>query len=193
MIPDLNFELATAKGFLRVLHNHEDSIIELLLDGAVSRCEEYLGRALTERQRVLTIGRGVSGYDTQIPPRIWRLPLGPVTAITQFDYRDKNGAIMTAPPGAAVVGYAMGGHYTIHIEWPADLADTDEVLPVANVQYTTAPDWPAGEVPADIKLAVLMTLADSWTNRESAVVGSIITTNPAAAALLAPHKVNYFA
>lgn len=39
-------ELSEAKKHLRVLHNHEDDIIQIYIDAAISRFEQFTGRKL---------------------------------------------------------------------------------------------------------------------------------------------------
>jgi uncharacterized phiE125 gp8 family phage protein len=178
MIPDAVFTLALAKSHLRVLHDHEDAIIGRLLDAAVSRAERFLGMALTERNVAIE-------FRADDPHRcrsrlFYDAPLAFVESVTEFGYVDSTGAPKIMPADSFVVtplGISVKA-------WPSDVIESG-VYAVA--LYKAIPMQP-DDIPADIVAAVLLYLGDLFANREAGIVGTIYTPNPAAEAMLWPHK-----
>jgi hypothetical protein len=185
MIPDQTFTLELAKAHLRVLHDDEDTTILQMLDAAVARCERHTGRAFTQRE--LTLGIYYNEYQASlaigIPEgRRFYAELSPVLSY--------EASFVTAKTTETFEGVALRSGYNgasaFYFNWPA--AGQGDANGSVWIKYTVGP---RGAPPADVVQAALLYLADSFANREAGVVGSIYAPNPAANALLAPHRVDW--
>jgi uncharacterized phiE125 gp8 family phage protein len=176
MIPDSVFTLERAKAHLRVLHDHEDALITSLLDAAVSRAEQYTGRAWTERTVAMRFIPDGKCYTRKFYPA----PLWPIDEVTTFGYIDANGDPQAMPADSYTV---TPGGITV-TRWPDDAMVTRAERAVAT--YRAIPLMP--EIPADVVAAVMLYLGDMYANREAGIVGSIYTENMTARAMLWAHK-----
>lgn len=182
-IPDTTFTLVNAKAHLRVFHSEEDALITAMLDAAVERCEEWTGKAWTDRAIEITIPPS-SLYAS----RWFLLPLCPAKVpVTSFKYAQVGSATLVDVPADTyrIRTVASGMQYLEVDSLPSDL-DTD----AGDCLFLSYTAEPAGAVPAAVIHAAYLFLGDLYLNRESSIVGTIISPNPTAIALLAPHRVN---
>lgn len=156
--------VSEAKSHLRVSSSDEDALIESYVDAALAAIEGPggLGIGVLERQWRITL----DGF----PPTIW-LEITPVLSLDEISYLDGAGAsqILTVDtdyrvdldhePARVVPAYGKS--------WPATLATIGAVT----VLYTAG--YRQGEgIPADLRVAMLQTIASNYENRESIVVGT---------------------
>ncbi|MBD9376193.1 hypothetical protein [Pseudoxanthomonas sp. PXM04] len=158
-----------------------DARLEAMIAGVVSGLDGYggeLGRALVEQEWELAI-------DT-FPSSALCLPLPPLLSVESVKYIDPEGAEQTLAPAAYTVepgehGFAMPVHGT---RWPATRAQPLAVRVRFKAGYGSTGD----KVPAAIRSAILLRVADLFENRESTIVGKSVASNPTVDALLFPFK-----
>jgi uncharacterized phiE125 gp8 family phage protein len=179
-IPDATFTLAAAKAHLRILHDDEDALIESMLAAAVERCEEWCGRAFSER----TV-RMVFSDATIANREAYRLPIVPLATMTSFKYSNGTPTPVDVPASTYRVRSNMGGVQWLALDaLPGDLVANGDCM---TFEYSAAP---VGDVPKAVVQAAMLYLGDLYENREANIVGTITSKNEAAIALLAPHRVN---
>jgi hypothetical protein len=166
--PDAVFTLAAAKEHLRVTWNSEDALISVLLDAAVGMCEQYTRRAFTER-----VIKQFVAYDLAITDAEFYSPLWPVKSVVV----NRDGPVVIPSVLRTGFGYAVASVAA----WPGIGTEGD----VAWIEWTVSPD--ANDVPPDIIAAVHLALGDLYANRESNIVGTIISPNPTLRAILQPY------
>ena len=168
--------LTEAKAHLRVDHDDDDTLITALIAAATARLDGaagMLGRCLAPQTWLL----GLAAFPEGGAPIC--LPLPPTIEVVSVAWLDQFGVSHTLDTSAyRVIDGGAEGH-----EIRAPLA-----TPFA---YQTAPDTPdavrvtfrAGyaSVPAALKQALLLTLADWYDNRGSAVIGASVAPLPTAA------------
>lgn len=191
--------LIEAKLHLRVDVTDDDALITSLIQAAREYVEAACQRALmpqtwTER---LTAFPGTPAYPNipGTPYGYLRVPSlaqqtillsgGKVRAVDSVKYVDDTGTLQTLDPAAydadltsepAQVAPAYG------TSWPA----TREQPGAVQVQYQVG-YADANSIPAALKAAVLLVLADLYANREAVVNGPVMS-NPALSRLLDPYK-----
>ena len=160
--------VSEAKEHLRVTDDADTVYIAGLISAARARVEQYCNRAFASAGFAVV-------YDGDLPTgdTVVSVPVADVTAVV-VKYRDGNGAIQT---------------------WAAENyrhdPDRQTLTPLAG--------WPAGtdlrvEVtagatpPEDIKYAIKLVLADMYELRTIGIVGTSVAENPAAEALMNPHR-----
>jgi len=180
-IPDSVFTLNLAKAHLRVLHTEEDAIIGAYYDAAVERCEEWTGKAWTERAIKFMPPQAFLYPGARIP-----LPLAPVKTITSFTYyQTGTPAPIAVPADTYRVETVYSGQQVLVLDSvPSDM-DPDVTDPMI-FDYVAAP---ASGVPPAVVAAALLYLGDLYNSREANIIGTIATENRAAVNLLAPHRV----
>ena len=174
--------LAEAKEHLRVDFTEDDSLISSLISAARQFVERGTGRAL--------VSRIVRANYTEWAQEII-LPLNPVTAISSVKYRDSDGVLQTLP----LADYQLDNQAlparikpAYGISWPAARhGDYDAV----QVEFA-AGYGDMGEIPGDLRHAVLFMVAHFYELREPVIVaGNIdVQTIPFAAdALMDSYRV----
>lgn len=177
-------DVDAAKAQLQVEHDDHNAVIAGLIEAVLAHVEGYagiLGRATVRQTWRLRLPRFPSG-------RALPLPLPPLISVTSIAYRDSFGATQTLTENT---------HY--------------HVLdgPLARVELVSGESWPvtethpravtvtfvcgygeAADVPAGIRQAVLLMVADLYKNRESGVEGAASVERAMSTAvmnLLRPH------
>lgn len=170
--------LAEAKAHCRVDSDDEDLLISALIDAATSHLDGWsgvLGRCIVSQTWRQDMGA--------FPVAEISLPFPDVTAVT-IAYTDTAGASqtlaganyhLTADGISAVVRLAEGA------SWPDTAARPDAVRVTMTAGFS--------EVPAAIKVAILLHVGHLYENREAVVTGTIVADLPMAhAALIAPFR-----
>jgi len=172
--------LAEAKSHLRVDHSDEDTHIQLLIDAATTYLDGYtgiLGRCLVSQTWDL--------YLDEFPtcePSI-QIPLSPLIAVSSVTYTDTAGDPQTVdsddytvdtitPPGWVVPDSSFS--------WPA----TMDAVNAVKVRFVAG----YSSVPAAIKAAMLLMVADLYENREPVIIGQTVNETRAVQSLLAPFR-----
>ena len=154
--------LDEAKLFLRVDHDDEDTLIESLISGARSYCENAQHRAYITQTWTMTLDRFPS-RDCIILPR------PPLQAITDFQYRSKDGGYHTFSDYAIDASIEPGRLYlTPNSAWPADNLWSKAAV---TIEYECG----YGDDPSDIPVAAMQMLrlliAQWYEYRESSSMG----------------------
>lgn len=179
--------LEEAKAHLNVDFDDDDALIEVLISASRSAAERFTGRAFIEQTWDLFLDEFPSdGSPIKIAP-------APLIEILSVGYGDDYSSLVaasgyridlaTAPARLALVD---GGSWptintvanAIRIRFRAGYVD-DETSPVT------------GEVPADIKAAILLTVGSLYANREDVVVGQTTASLPLTSEyLLRPYRIH---
>ncbi|CAN7390622.1 hypothetical protein LJR143_002187 [Pseudoxanthomonas sp. LjRoot143] len=144
------------------------------LDGSAGE----LGRALVEQEWELALDA--------FPSSAICLPLPPLLSVESVKYVDPEGVQQTMDAAGYTVepgehGFAMPVHGT---RWPATRAQPLAVRVRFKAGYGSTGD----KVPAAIRSAILLRVADLFENRESSIVGKSVAPNPTSDLLLFPFK-----
>ena len=172
---------AEARAQVNAYGTASDPQLAAMVAGVVSALDGRdgeLGRALVEQEWELAVG--------SFPPSAICLPLPPLLSVVSVKYIDTDGVQQTMDPAGYTVepgehGFAMPAHGT---RWPATRAQPLAVRVQFKAGYGTTGD----KVPAAIRSAILLRVADLFENREAAITGTIHTVNPTVDALLFPFK-----
>ncbi len=146
---------------------------------ARQQAERYTSAGIISQQWTLTLD-GFPSDGSYIP-----LPRGPVISLDSITYLDTDGEaqevdaetyVLDQTPLSANVSLVDGA------QWPTTPAQKRAVSIVFTVGYGTGPS----DVPADLKAAILLRVADLYRNRE-AQQSSPLAENRTVCALLDPH------
>ena len=171
--------LTEAKSHLRVDHSDEDTHIQLLIDAATTYLDGWtgiLGRCLVAQTWDL--------YLDEFPGGSIQIPLAPLISVSSVTYTDTNGATQTVdsddytvdtytPPGWVVPDSTF--------TWPSTL----DAVNAVKVRFVAGY---SGGVPAAIKAAMLLMVADLYENREPVVIGQAVSETRAVQTILAPFR-----
>jgi uncharacterized phiE125 gp8 family phage protein len=172
---------AEAKAHLRVTSSDDDTYIGVLIQAAREMAEVYMNRAIVT-QTIAAV------YDEFKPTM--KLPFGGCTSIVSITYLDDDGQSQTASTSlygvdtvrTPAVVYLKHGQ-----EWPSTYAQRSAVTVTYLAGAIPASGSPTeNNVPARIKQAILMMVADLYENREAQTAGYKVETNPAVQSLLYP-------
>lgn len=170
---------ATAKAHLRVTGSAEDTLVATLVTAARRSAERFTGRALAPTTFTATYDR----REFALSGVVVDLPRGPVSAVNTVTAYDEEGDATVVDAGA----YTLAGdrltasEATDAADWPDDYRAHDALA----VEYVAG----YAELPEDIEAAVLLTVADLYENRSTAVVGTVVAQLPTTArSLLGPYK-----
>lgn len=169
--------LQEAKDHLRVNHSDDDMLIQLLIKSVTDYVEGpygFLARALIDQTWELTI----DGFPTNEV----KIPLPPLIEVVSVSYDDAAGDahVLTisdytvdniSEPGWIVPNSSSG--------WPSTFDGINAVrirYRAGYVDNSTSP--PSGEVPGDIKAALLLHLGSLYEHRETVVIGQTATQLP---------------
>lgn len=167
-----------ARAQCRVDDDFEDAMISVYMKAARSRVETFLRRSLIER----TLTYRLSCLSDPI-----RLRQGPVSEVLSVNYtgRDNQSHVLPADqyklvrdrePPAIVERYG--------VVWPLTLDEPDVVA----VDYVAGYGDEADDIPADIRVAILLLIGHLYENREDVITGTTATELPIASRdLLMPY------
>lgn len=180
--------LEVAKAHLRVDFSDDDTLIAALLKASRQSAERFMGRALISQVWDLYLDCFPSdGSAIKLMPA----PVIDVEGVFYGDdtpeaEMDAGGYILDRASAPARLCLASGGSWpsitpfanAVRIRFRAGYVD-DEVSPES------------GEVPEDIKVAILLNLASLYVNRESVVIGQTAVQLPwGAEQLLLQHRIH---
>jgi uncharacterized phiE125 gp8 family phage protein len=171
--------LALAKAHCRIDSSDEDDLLtQVYIPAARETAEQYTGRTIrpvpadTTAREVLPDRRGFILRD---------FPAFDLAALVAIEDDGSETVIDIAQYGARVVNEKMRA-----------LLVTDTPLPGAHSLYATyTAGYPAGEVPANLMLAMLELTGDAYENREAQQSGVAMNRNPRAVALLDPFRIEF--
>jgi uncharacterized phiE125 gp8 family phage protein len=181
---DEPISLAQAKLYLRVDGDAEDAAIGLLISAARALFERETGLVLLEQVWEWTLDHlpapGVDGRRTL------EVPLGPVSAISDFVVRDGDGGEVDIPSTDYVLDLASQLPRLVEAKralWPAPKAAAAGIRLV----FTAGFGADAENVPADIRQALLALIAETYDKRGLGE-GELDLASPRVAALVAPYR-----
>ncbi|HEX6050025.1 MAG TPA: head-tail connector protein [Gemmatimonadaceae bacterium] len=174
--------LATVKAHLRLTDDAgaEDALLNVLISAAREWAEDQTRRALITQTWQETFDR--------FPPCEIRLGLTPVQEITKVSYVDASGAAVDLAAAQYIVDAASlpaRVRRAYGVSWPSTRDQANAVSVEFTAGYGDAPD----DVPAAIRMAMLLVVGDLYANREAQIVGTIVAENPTAKALIGPYRV----
>jgi uncharacterized phiE125 gp8 family phage protein len=164
-----------------------DRYLPDLVNAAIARFdgpEGELGRALIAQTWVFRL----SGFRTPII-----LPLPPLISVDEIAYTDPDGnSQILANSLYQVVSDRLRPAHIIpayNESWPATRVQPDGVSVTFTAGYGTAPEG----VPADIRLAIMQTVATWYEHRETVIERHSIARIPDTAdAILARYRISFF-
>ena len=173
------FALADAKAHLRVEGTEEDDLIGAQIEAARAYVEAMTGVCLVERTLTL---RADNWTD------LAAFPVAPVTAVASITYTDTEGTPQTLSTDIYALrleGLDPGAVLKNAQSWPTIQPGTQIEIEV------TAGYGQATDVPQAVVQALKLVVADFYTFRESAQIGSVagrIPTSATVDALLANYR-----
>ncbi len=175
---------AEVKAQCRIDTSDDDTLIAALIAAATSYVDGYsgiLGRALVNQTWAQKFPSFPGGA-------VLGLPLAPVQSITSITYYDSDNASQTLASSVyALLDDELGPHVALQVDqsWPSAYSRADAVTVTFVAGYGAA----ASAVPAAIRHAALMLIANWYENRQTVVVGAVVLPLPfSVAALLAPFR-----
>jgi len=178
--------LVEAKAHLRVTESDDDTLIEALVKSVTDFVEGpygFLARALVDQTWQLTLDA--------FPTNEIQIPLPPLIAVTSIVYDDTDGTPQTFSTGSYTVDAESQPGWVVPDDsgWP----DTFDGINAVRITYRAGYvdnsfSPPEGEIPGDIRAALLLHLGSLYENRENVVVGTIVSPLPFGAEVLLRQK-----
>ena len=153
-----------AKVQLRLVDSEDDGYVQTLIEAATAAAERETHRAIGVQEIEATVGTGFIAAAL-------RLPLAPHLAlVSASDIVGEPSAVVVVPEGERldVIGDSML-RTVRYLAGYGRLADAGDSASLGD--YTC-------DAPADVKQAILITVADLYENRSSVVVGTIASGLP---------------
>lgn len=170
--------LEEVKRHCRVDHNEEDTILSSYINAAVSYLDGWggvLGRCLVSQT-----------WQQKFPSfHGMRLVLVPVASIVSVKYYDADNVQQTLDAGDYMLVHDAPGASLVAapgIEWPDFYSRPDAVT----VEYVAG--TPAEQVPASIKVAIMLLVGHWYQNREASASSATGELPFAVDALIAPYR-----
>ena len=150
--------LTEVKNYLKVDFSDDDDLLNMLITAARQWVEKHCNIGLLP-QTITEV------FDRWPTARSWELSVSPLRAVSAISYKDSAGNVQTWASGNYIVD-----SYTQPARVQSGYSVTfptlyDEINSVSAV-YTTGWD-DADDLPAPIKQAMLLTIADAYENREN--------------------------
>lgn len=165
--------LVEAKLHLREDFNEQDDLINILIAAATSHAEQFLGRALIAQTWDLYVDQFPISTDT-LPNEI-RIPKPPLIAVTGVFYRDSSDVEQEFASSSYTVDDSSAPARVVlasSASWPTTRTGANAVRIRFKAGYLDNMVSPAsGEVPSDIRSAILLQIGALYANREQVVVG----------------------
>lgn len=145
------------KNYLKVDTSADDELIDILIEGARRWVERHCTVGLLPQTITETFD------DWPKNSREWELTVSPLRSVTAIYYKDSNGDVQTWDAANYVVD-AISKPPRVQIAygvtWPTLRDEIDAVSAVYVVGYDDA-----SAIPANVKRAMLLTIADAYDNR----------------------------
>jgi uncharacterized phiE125 gp8 family phage protein len=185
--------LAEVKEHLRIEHDDEDATLAIYIRAARKNIEGpngFTGRALVTQTWELVLD--------EFPDAEIRIPLPPLQTVESVKYYDTDGNLQTVSSSDYEVDTVdePGWISPITTGWPTGLLTGINAVIVRFVagypiDEGASPPDAAGNVPEDIKAALLLQIGALYENRENVLVGQAASVLPMGAEwLLRPHRVH---
>jgi uncharacterized phiE125 gp8 family phage protein len=159
----------------------EEALIESLILAARQWCEEYLGRSIG----VQTIELRLAGFPNNNKPIVLR---SPIIEVNSVKYLDTNGTEQTLDTDDYLVSDAEPAEIVPVSAWPVAFGSSDSVRVEYEAGYCASGSPMVSQaLPRTIRTAILMMVADMYTNRE-AQVERVLTANPTVERLISMYR-----
>lgn len=177
--PEPFIDLAEAKEHLRVDHDDDDDLIAVLINAATGHIDGpngWLGRSIGAQTLELVL----PGFVAEAV----NLPYPPALEVETVQFEDAEGVLQVLDPSiyrmhGDVIGLAPGA------SWPITQSYRGGAQ-VVRIRYTAGYE----EVPAPIRVAILMMLSDLYRHRGTATASASLLRVPITAdVLLQPFRV----
>ena len=147
-------DLTVAKMNSNIESSHENELLEIMLEAAEKEAENYIDSPIKERNMAVQLS---------VWPEIFELPIYPVNAITNIEYKDGLGATQTVNV-ADYTFYQTASGNKIKFSWDSepDLEEGNEFPITINCRA----GWSDNDMPAEIKKAVLLKFSFNERYRE---------------------------
>lgn len=158
-------DLATVKSHLRIIGNDDDAYIRDLVYTARQSIEKLTQRSLVTRTLKFVADCFPIG-------RVIDLPHGPIQSVSSVTYKDSAGATQTLSSSHYVVDAVSSPGRVIlknGYSWPTTWQDGNAL----EVTYIAGFGNLPGNIPADLKQAMLLLIGHWYENREDVFVGSM--------------------
>ncbi len=179
--------LTEAKTHLRVIGTSEDTLITALITAARQYAENYTGRVFCTSTWVWKFRE----FPAKAP-WILEIPLAPVQSISSVGYLDGDGESQSL---TVDVDFHLANNRGPDYLYLAAEKTWPTTYPIDNAVTITfvAGHGVAAAVPAPIKAAILLLIGHWYANRESVVVGTIVTEMKMAVdAILSQYRIYKF-
>ncbi len=187
----LPVSLLEAKAHLRVDHSEDDALISSLVTAATAHLDGWtgiLGRCLVDQ---------TWRQDFDSFARYLELPLGPVSEIVDVKWRNAAGQIATVSASESSLVTDAGGQSYVRFRdafsYPSGLHERGAVSVTYRAGHAATPaaEGPPAvaettEVPAPIKIAILLTAAHWYGQREAASADQLAEIPLGVTKLLSP-------
>lgn len=181
-------ELEEAKKHLNVDFDDDDELIDAMLKAARQSAEQFTGRALIDQTWDVFLDEfpGVEFLDIKIAP-------APVIEVLSVGYGTNYETVID--PAIYIVDKAKAPGrlgLTVGGSWPTVTKAANAIRVRFRAGYVDSETSPVtGEVPYDIRAAILLTLGALYANRENIVIGQTPSLLPwGAEQLLRPHRIH---
>lgn len=179
--PSESITVAEAAEFMRAeFSSSEETLIESLITAARQWCEEYLFRAIGVQTLELRQGGFPSGNGPIVLP-------SPLISVTSVKYLDYSQVEQTMDSDDYIVSDAEPGMVVPVSAWPSAWASPDSLRVRFEAGYDNGES--PSEVPATLKTAMLMLVADMYENRTAQTEKQLVA-NPTVERLLSQYRLN---
>lgn len=175
--------LAEAKLHLRVIDSSDDALIGTLITAARAHAENVCRRAFVTQKWVL--------YLDAFPAGKIQLPFPTLQSVESVKYRDTDGALVTLDAAQYVVD-AISEPGAVTPAYGASWPFTQAIPNAVQISYT-AGYGEATDVPAEIKVWMLVRVGALYENREEVAAGQSLVALPIADRLLDRYRIQNYA
>lgn len=146
--------LAMAKQNSNIETDHEDELLQVMLDAAVEEAQNYLDTPVQSRNVVIQLTQW---------PSLFEFPLGPVKSVESITYRDANG-VEQSLQAQDYLFYGTTTGAKLMFRWETKpVLEEDIEFPIT---INCVAGYAAAEMPAVIKKAVLLRFSFNERFRE---------------------------
>lgn len=178
--------LQDAKLHMRVLIDTDDFLITALISAATGMAEDFTHRKL--------ITQTIIEYFRGWPPSTFELKFGNLQSVTTLKYTDFEESQSTFDASkylvdttrSDLVGRVLLG---FNETWPSDTLSAKSPI---EITYVCGYGATGAHVPARIRHAIMIMVADMYENRESIVIGTITSQRDSVQSLLYPFRLGVF-